>query len=92
MTLFFRLRLSLDTYQKLDPQLGKPELLNMESIFKTWRLAKELWREEDGPTAVEYAVILGFIIAVCIGSVNLLAERLKDNFDTSAEAIISASN
>jgi pilus assembly protein Flp/PilA len=92
VTQFFRLKLSLDTHQKQDPQLGKPEFLNMESIFKTWRLARQLWREEDGPTAVEYAVILGFIIAVCIGSVNILADRLKDNFDTSAEEIISASN
>ncbi|MDP6468052.1 MAG: Flp family type IVb pilin [Pirellulaceae bacterium] len=28
-------------------------------------------REEDGPTAVEYAVMLALIIIVCIGSVTL---------------------
>jgi pilus assembly protein Flp/PilA len=51
------------------------------------------WRfcaEEDGPTAVEYAVLLAFIIAVCVGSVNALATRLGENFDKSADAIVGA--
>ena len=52
--------------------------------------AKRLWHEEDGPTAVEYAVMLAFIIAVCIVSVNTLATSLRDNFDKSAEAISNA--
>ena len=29
-------------------------------------------REEDGPTAVEYAVMLACIIAVCIASITLV--------------------
>lgn len=29
-------------------------------------------RDEDGPTAVEYAVMLACIIAVCIGSITLV--------------------
>jgi Flp pilus assembly pilin Flp len=28
--------------------------------------------EEDGPVGVEYAVLLGLIIAVCIGSITLV--------------------
>lgn len=46
--------------------------------------------EEDGPTAVEYAVILGLLVAACIGSVNLLANTTADSFDDSATQISSA--
>ena len=44
-------------------------------------------REEDGPTAVEYAVMIGLILAVCIGSVNQLADNAMDSFDESEQAI-----
>ena len=46
--------------------------------------------EEDGPTAVEYAVILGLLVAACIGSVNLLANQTAASFDNSANAINTA--
>lgn len=40
--------------------------------------------EEDGPTAVEYAVLLALIVIVCIGAVNTLANSTADSFDHSA--------
>jgi pilus assembly protein Flp/PilA len=46
--------------------------------------------EEDGTTAVEYAVMLAMIIAVCIISVTFLASKTADSFDTSADAISGA--
>jgi len=46
--------------------------------------------EEDGPTAVEYAVMLALIAVAVIGSVELLANRTGDSFDSSASAISSA--
>ncbi len=46
--------------------------------------------EEDGPTAVEYAVILGLLVASIIGSVNLVANQTAQSFDDSATAINSA--
>ncbi len=46
--------------------------------------------EEDGPTAVEYAVILALLVAAVIGSVNLLANETAASFDNSASAIDSA--
>ena len=49
-----------------------------------------LLTEEDGPTAVEYAVILGLLVAAVIGSVNLLAANTAASFDNSAAAIDSA--
>lgn len=51
------------------------------------RWCRELLREEEGPTAVEYAIMLALIIAVCIGSVTLMAERTRSSFDDSADAI-----
>lgn len=46
--------------------------------------------EEDGATAVEYAIVLGLIGAACIASVNFLAARTNDSFDTSRLAIEAA--
>ncbi len=46
--------------------------------------------EEDGPTAVEYAVMLALIVAVVVGSVSLLADQTAASFDDSATAINSA--
>ena len=48
-------------------------------------LIKKFLREEDGPTAVEYAVMLALIVAACIGAVNVMAHATADSFDTSAK-------
>ena len=47
-------------------------------------LLKKLLRDESGPTAVEYAVMLALIVAVCIGAVNAMAHATADSFDASA--------
>ncbi len=49
-----------------------------------------LWRDEDGTTAVEYAVMLGLIVAVCIGAVGTMATETKKSFDNSGNAIAGA--
>lgn len=46
--------------------------------------------EEDGPTAVEYAVMLAMIIGVCFASVSFLASQTAASFDASANAIAGA--
>ena len=50
----------------------------------------EFLKEEDGPTAVEYAVMLALIGAVCIGSVNFMAAKTVESFDSSKTAIEAA--
>ena len=40
--------------------------------------------DEDGPTAVEYAVILALIVAAVMGSVALLSNQTAASFDNSA--------
>jgi len=39
-------------------------------------------KREDGPTAVEYAVMLALIIVVCIGAITTLGTRANQTFQT----------
>jgi pilus assembly protein Flp/PilA len=41
-------------------------------------------KAEDGPTAVEYAVMLALIIVVCIGSITLLGKNANNTFSNVA--------
>jgi len=38
-------------------------------------------REEEGPTVVEYAVMLALIIVVCIAAVAIIGEKTSENFN-----------
>ncbi len=42
--------------------------------------AAHFLRSEDGPTAVEYAVMLALIIVVCIAAISLLGSNASDTF------------
>lgn len=50
----------------------------------------EFLLEEDGTTAVEYAVMLALIVLACAASVTFLASKTKESFDTSGAAISGA--
>jgi pilus assembly protein Flp/PilA len=41
-------------------------------------------REEDGPTAVEYAVMLALIIVVCITAITTLGTRASCSFSNTS--------
>jgi pilus assembly protein Flp/PilA len=41
-------------------------------------------REEDGPTAVEYAVMLALIIVVCITAITALGTNASNTFSNVA--------
>jgi pilus assembly protein Flp/PilA len=45
---------------------------------------------EDGPTAVEYAVMLALIIIVCLTAISSLGTATSDQFDTIANTIGNA--
>ena len=47
-------------------------------------LFKRLLREEDGPTAVEYAVMLALIIVVCIAAITTLGSNANETFGNVA--------
>jgi len=44
---------------------------------------------EDGPTAVEYAVMLALIIVVCIAAITTLGKNTNSTFKTIGNAIAS---
>ncbi|MBM3992759.1 MAG: Flp family type IVb pilin [Planctomycetes bacterium] len=48
-------------------------------------------QREDGPTAVEYAVMLALIIVVCIGAITTLGQNANTTFTTVGKAVGSAS-
>jgi pilus assembly protein Flp/PilA len=45
---------------------------------------------EDGPTAVEYAVMLALIIVVCIGAITTLGNNANGTFTSVGTAISSS--
>lgn len=47
-------------------------------------------KEEDGPTAVEYAVMLGLIIVTCIAAVLAVGAATNDLFGDSLSKMTSA--
>jgi pilus assembly protein Flp/PilA len=44
-------------------------------------------KDEDGPTAVEYAVMLALIIVVCIVAISVLGSNANSTFTTVGSAI-----
>ena len=44
-------------------------------------------KEEDGPTAVEYAVMLALIVVVCLGAVGTVGTNAEGKFTDVATAI-----
>lgn len=46
---------------------------------------------EDGPTAVEYAVMLALIIVVCLGAITTLGQNANSTFTSVGTAVGSAS-
>ena len=60
--------------------------------MRTW--SKKIVRflqAEDGPTAVEYAVMLALIIVVCLVAITALGTSANKTFGTVAGAVGSAS-
>lgn len=47
---------------------------------------------EDGPTAVEYAVMLALIIVVCLAAITTLGQNANSTFTTVGNSIGSASS
>jgi pilus assembly protein Flp/PilA len=47
--------------------------------------------EEDGPTAVEYAVMLALIIVVCLVAITIIGQRANQTFLTVGSSIATSS-
>ncbi|MSR54544.1 MAG: Flp family type IVb pilin [Gemmataceae bacterium] len=44
----------------------------------------EFMKKEDGPTAVEYAVMLALIVVVCIAAITTLGSNANNTFSSVA--------
>ena len=51
------------------------------------QFAVDFLKREDGPTAVEYAVMLALIIVVCIAAISVLGSNANDTFANVAGAV-----
>ncbi|HKA08154.1 MAG TPA: Flp family type IVb pilin [Gemmataceae bacterium] len=47
-------------------------------------------QKEDGPTAVEYAVMLALIIVVCIAAITTLGSNANNTFSSVADKVAPA--
>ena len=50
-------------------------------------LIKKFLASEDGPTAVEYAVMLALIVVVCIGTISAVGTKVNGSFDATKTAL-----
>ena len=50
----------------------------------------EFMKKEDGPTAVEYAVMLALIIVVCIAAITTLGSNANETYANVSKAALPA--
>lgn len=48
-------------------------------------------KSEDGPTAVEYAVMLALIVVVCLSTITTIGTRANSTFNTISNSLPAAS-
>ncbi|MCS6851822.1 MAG: Flp family type IVb pilin [Gemmataceae bacterium] len=54
---------------------------------------RSLWRllpDEDGPTAVEYAVMLALIITFCLAAIGAIGVNTNGNFESLSSRLSSS--
>ena len=56
----------------------------LTQVYEMKKLSRFL-KSEDGPTAVEYAVMLALIVVVCLGAIRTVGTNAKTTF-TSVSA------
>jgi pilus assembly protein Flp/PilA len=58
---------------------------------KVLNWVRDFVNKEDGPTAVEYAVMLALVIVVCIAAITTLGSNANQTFTAVGNAIGNAS-
>jgi pilus assembly protein Flp/PilA len=59
---------------------------------KLGQFALDFLKREDGPTAVEYAVMLALIIVVCIAAISTLGSNAQGTFSYVAGKVATTSS
>ena len=52
-----------------------------------FRFIREFLYRDDGPTAVEYAVLLALIVIACVGAARTMSQATADSFESSANQL-----
>jgi pilus assembly protein Flp/PilA len=60
--------------------------------MKLVKSAVEFLKREDGPTAVEYAVMLALIIVVCIAAITAIGTNANSTFSKVGSALGSTAS
>jgi pilus assembly protein Flp/PilA len=55
------------------------------------RCVVEFLTEDDGPTVVEYAVMLALIIVVCLAAITLIGQQANATFLTVGSSLTTSS-
>jgi pilus assembly protein Flp/PilA len=50
----------------------------------------DFWKDEEGPTAVEYAVMLALIIVVCLTAITIIGTRARNTFQAVGASLTSS--
>ncbi len=77
------------------PLVHKHESIRVHPVGSLWEeamknLALKVQRflvSEDGPTAVEYAVMLALIVVVCLTTISTIGTRANATFDSVAQKL-----
>jgi pilus assembly protein Flp/PilA len=56
-------------------------------MYKLGQQVARFLRDEDGPTAVEYAVMLALIIVVCIAAITTLGSNANQTFTSVGQSV-----
>ena len=59
-------------------------------MHKLGQFALDFLKREDGPTAVEYAVMLALIIVVCLTAITTLGSNANGTFTTVGNKIVAS--
>jgi pilus assembly protein Flp/PilA len=67
---------------------AKPVTTKREDHMKNFStLVKKFLVSEDGPTAVEYAVMLALIVVVCLGAIQAVGTNANAKFNAVQQAL-----
>ena len=58
--------------------------------MKLFNQIKTFLKSEDGPTAVEYAVMLALIVIVCLAAISNLGTAANQTFDRVQQEVTAA--
>ena len=69
-----------------DPQTTP--LFRKDEKMRLYNIVKSFLQDDDGPTAVEYAVMLALIVVFCIGAITTLGQKSNNVFSNVGTRLV----